>query len=407
MYSLIAYVAQLLLPVAALFSKKMSLFVKGRRGQFARMEAAISPDDRVVWIHASSMGEFEEVRPIVERIRNEHPEFKTVVTFFSPSGYEAYKNWKGADCVFYLPVDTPYNASRFIRIVHPEIAIFSITDYWFNHLKAMKRYGTRAYVVSALFTEGMTVFKWYGFAYRRIIRNAFANILTKDDRSVELLETIGFDRGVRCGDPRFDRVINIAESQWHDPVMERFCSDFPVFIAGSTVTREDDEIAVRLANLYPDVRFVFVPHEIEENTMSYIETAVQGEVLRHSACGEDTDFTGTRALIVDCVGKLARIYRYGRWALVGGGFYKGLHSVIEASVYGLPVITGPVFNNRPAEELVRLGIDGVANAPEDAVAWFDRLYRDKALYEETGKRAHEYCYSNKGASDAIMKIIFG
>ena len=165
MYSLIAYVAQLLLPVAALFSKKMSLFVKGRRGQFARMEAAISLDDRVVWIHASSMGEFEEVRPIVERIRNEHPEFKTVVTFFSPSGYEAYKNWKGADCVFYLPVDTPYNASRFIRIVHPEIAIFSITDYWFSNGAGYFHYGAHntAHVFEAQvgYDFGFLALNWY------------------------------------------------------------------------------------------------------------------------------------------------------------------------------------------------------------------------------------------------------
>lgn len=406
LYSLAAYAMELLLPVSALFSRKMKSFVSGRRGQFGRMAAAISPDDRVIWFHSASMGEFEEVRPVIENVRRTHPQFKILVTFFSPSGYEGYKDWKGADWVFYLPVDTPRNARRFIRTAHPEIAVFSITDYWFNHLEQMRRSGTRAYIVSARFIPGKTVFRWYGYPYRRIIRTAFRNILTKDDRSVSLLRTIGYDSGIRCGDPRFDRVISIAETPWSDPVIERFKGGSRLFVAGSTVTCADDDLALAIAGEYPDVKYLFVPHEMDQAQMRRIASLAGGRTVRYSECTPDTDMSDARVMIVDCVGKLARLYRYADWALVGGGFSKGIHSVIEASVYGVPVLTGPVlYNNKPAKEMAAEGINGVASTPQEALEWFRPLYLDEGERQRRSAMAREYCMRNKGATDMITDIV--
>lgn len=316
------------------------------------------------------------------------------------------KGWKGADWVFCLPVDTPRNARRFIAAAHPEIAVFSITDYWFNHLREMHRYGTKAYVVSARFVKDNPVFKWYGFAYRKIIRDVFTNILTKDEQSVGHLQAIGFNGGIRCGDPRFDRVIDIASEPWRDEIVERFKGRNRLFAAASTVTSEDDDLAICLANRYPDVKFMFVPHEMDEAPMQRIIDMTAGKAIKYSQCGTDTDFSDIQILIVDCVGKLARLYRYAEWALVGGGFYKGLHSVIEASVYGIPVVTGPIlYNNKPAAELASMGINGVVRNNDQIIAWFDPLYRDESARLALGRRAYEYCYANKGASSAIVDII--
>lgn len=392
--------------VAALWSRKAKLWVDGRDGLLDKMAAVIRPEDRVVWFHAASLGEFEEGRPVIEKIRAQYPHFKILVTFFSPSGYEIRKNYSHADWVFYLPADTTANMKRFLDIVHPEIAVFIKYEFWLNMLLEIKKRSIRAFVISARFIPNSRFFSWYGGVFRNSLK-AFETIFVQDKRSVELLENIGFSNAVLAGDPRFDRVDDIVQTDWKNEVVERFKNGQKVFIGGSTCGAADEDLLQVLINNHPDTKFLIVPHEMDVEPMEKIETNTKGGAIRYSKCTADNFFSNYQVLIVDTIGMLALLYRYGNWAFIGGGFIAGIHSVIEATIYGMPAVFGPNYQkNRPGIDMIELGACKSIKNAEELDAWFTPLEHDDKALKKVSDIAYQYCQQNKGASNIILRKIF-
>lgn len=392
--------------VAALWSKKAKLWIVGRDGLLDKMAAAIRPEDRIVWFHAASLGEFEEGRPVIEKIRARYPHYKILVTFFSPSGYEIRKNYSHADWVFYLPADTTANMKRFLDIVHPEIAVFIKYEFWLNMLLEIQKRSIRTFVISARFIPNSRFFSWYGGVFRNSLR-AFETIFVQDKRSVELLENIGFSNAVLAGDPRFDRVDDIAQTDWKNDIVERFKNKQKVFIGGSTCGAADEDLLQMLINNHPHTKFLIVPHEMNVEPMEKIEMNTRGGAIRYSKCSTNTDFSNYQVLIVDTIGMLALLYRYGNWAFIGGGFIAGIHSVIEATIYGMPAVFGPNYQkNRPGIDMIELGACKSIRNAEELDAWFTPLEHDEEALKKVCDIAYQYCQQNKGASNIILKKIF-
>ncbi|NDP20669.1 MAG: 3-deoxy-D-manno-octulosonic acid transferase [Paludibacter sp.] len=392
--------------VAALWSKKAKLWIDGRNGLLDKMAAVIRPEDHVVWFHAASLGEFEEGRPVIEKIRAQYPHYKILVTFFSPSGYEIRKNYSHADWVFYLPADTSANMKRFLDIVHPEIAVFIKYEFWLNMLLEIKKRSIRTFVISARFIPNSRFFSWYGGIFRNSLK-AFETIFVQDKRSVELLESIGFVNAVLAGDPRFDRVDDIAQTDWKNEIVERFKNGQKVFIGGSTCGAADEDLLQVLINNHPNTKFLIVPHEMDVEPMEKIEMNTKGGAIRYSKCTAETDFANFQVLIVDTIGMLALLYRYGNWAFIGGGFIAGIHSVIEATIYGMPAVFGPNYQkNRPGIDMIELGACKSIQNAEELDAWFTPLENDDEALTNVSNIAFQYCQQNKGASNIILKKIF-
>lgn len=392
--------------IASLWNKKMKLWVDGRKNLPERIAASIAKDDKVIWFHAASYGEFEEGRPLIETIQSQYPAYKILVTFFSPSGYEGHKNYKFADWVFYLPLDTNSQVSKFLDAAHPEIAIFIKYEFWPNLLAEMKRRRIRTFLVSARFIPKSAYFKWWGGILRKAL-TAFETIFVQDEDSLKLLQKNGFENVIIAGDPRFDRVKEISEVAWSEPIVEKFKNNEKLFIAGSTVKGKDDEVIQDLINLNPDTRFLVVPHEMDRLPMEKTVQETEKEAKIYSECDIDTDFSNTQILILDRIGMLAKLYRYGNWAFIGGGFDLGIHSVIEATVYGMPAAFGPNYQkNRPGIEMVEQGICAGINSSEELNKWLSELKNDDEKLSDLSKKAKEYTFANCGATEKILKEIF-
>jgi len=392
--------------VVALWSPKMKLWTKGREGLFEKMAMVIKSTDRVIWFHAASLGEFEEGRPVIEKVRSQYPKYKILVTFFSPSGYEIRKNYSHADWVFYLPSDTTANMKRFLDIVHPEIAIFIKYEFWLNMLIEMKKRSIRTFVISARFIPHSRFFNWYGGIFRKSLM-AFETIFVQDKRSVELLEKIGFSNAVLAGDPRFDRVDDIAQTDWKNEIVERFKNGDKLFIGGSTCGAADEDLLQVLINNHPNTKFLIVPHEMDVEPMEKIERNTIGGAIRYSKCTLETDLSNYQVLIVDTIGMLALLYRYGNWAYIGGGFIAGIHSVIEATIYGMPAVFGPNFQkNRPGIDMIELGACQTICNAEELDVWFTPFENDEIALKKVSEIAYRYGQKNKGASNIILNKIF-
>lgn len=390
----------------ALWNKKLKLWVEGRKDLPQRVARVIRPDDLVIWFHAASYGEFEEGRPLIEKIRKKYPQYKLVVTFFSPSGYEAYKNYPHADGVFYLPMDISKQVKAFLDVLHPDIAVFVKYEFWLNLLDELARRKIFSFVISARFLPGSRFFKSYGAPFRHALK-AFKTIFVQDRRSVELLNGIGFHNVVQAGDPRFDRVKAVAETAWRNAVIEKFKGDRKLFVAGSLVDESDEALLQGLINNHPATKFLIVPHEMDIKPMRKFIANIQQEARLFSECSEETDFSQTQVLIVNTVGMLSKLYRYGSWAFIGGGFDLGIHSVIEASIYGLPAAFGPNYRkNRPGIEMIELGACTSVRNIEELEAWFSPLEFDEEKLREVSKIAYDYTRENCGASDIILQEIF-
>ncbi len=392
--------------IASLWNKKMKLWVEGRKNLPERVASAIGKEDKVIWFHAASYGEFEEGRPLIETIRSRYPNYKILVTFFSPSGYEGHKNYKFADWVFYLPLDTQAQVSRFLDAVHPEIAVFVKYEFWPNLLAEMKKRQIRTFLVSARFIPNSAYFKWWGGVLRKAL-TAFETIFVQDVNSKNLLNNNGFHNAVVAGDPRFDRVKDISEISWREPLVEKFKNGQKLFIAGSTVEGKDDEVIQNLINSHPKTRFLVVPHEMDRLPMEKMVKATRNEVKIYSECNDETDFSNTQVLILDRIGMLSKLYRYGDWAFIGGGFVAGIHSVIEATVYGMPAAFGPNFaKNRPGIEMVQLGICASVNNAEELHDWFSELENNDEKLSVVSQKAREYTLANCGATSTILSQLF-
>lgn len=406
LYNISIVLYYIVVAFVSLWDKKAKQWIVGRKDIFKRMAEVISPEDKVVWIHAASLGEFEQGRPVIEKIREQQPEYKILVTFYSPSGYEIRKNYAGADYIFYLPIDTPGNAKKFLDVAHPEIAIIVKYEFWLNLLSELKHRGVRTYLISAIFRRNSIFFRSYGSIWRQAL-DSFEQMFVQNEESKELLHEIGFDNVVVAGDTRFDRVAEIARNVKKVPIVERFKGDSPLFVAGST-WGPDEEILQTLINDNPQIKFVVAPHEMENSRIERIIAQTKGGAVRYTLCNEESDFSKTQVLILDTIGILSSVYGYATWSYIGGGFGVGIHNTLEAATFGLPIAFGPNYQKfKEARDMVALGAATKVESAEDLSAWFAPLRDDKSALQRAGSAAKSYTQRNQGATSLIMKIVFG
>lgn len=392
--------------IIALWNPKAKQWVDGRKDIFEHMARKINKADKVIWLHVASLGEFEQGRPIIEQIRKEHPEYKILLTFFSPSGYEIRKNYEGADYIFYLPIDTPLNVKRFLDIAHPEIAIFVKYEFWLNYLYELKARNVRTFVISAIFRADSVFFKWYGSRWRQAL-DSYEQIFVQNEESQALLHRIGFDNVIIAGDTRFDRVAAIAQAAKKIDIVERFKADSRLFVAGST-WGPDEDILQELINSNPDIKFVIAPHEMNEGRIGKIIEATKGGAIRYTQCNEQTTFEGTQVLILDTVGILSSVYGYALWSYIGGGFGVGIHNTLEAATFALPIAFGPNYKKfKEARDMVALGVATKVESAEELQRWFTPLRDNEQTLRQVSTTAKEYTSKHQGATSLIMKIIFG
>ena len=407
MYSFGIYIYALLVRLVAILGhRKARAMVRGQHRTWRILRERIDPTERYVWFHAASLGEFEQGRPLIERLRREHPTRKILLTFFSPSGYEIRKDYKGADLVCYLPFDTPTAARRFVKLAHPEFAIFIKYEFWRNYIDVLYRRGVPVYSISSIFRPGQIFFQWYGRKYARCLRR-ITHFYVQNRISVKLLSRIGVTNNVTVtGDTRFDRVIDIRRSARPLPLVESFAAGHVVLIAGSTWP-PDEEILIDYVNRRSDLRLVIAPHVVSAGHLKEIEARITRRCVRYSEANEHT-VAENDILIVDSYGLLSSIYRYGNFAYVGGGFGVGIHNVPEAAVYGIPVIIGP--NNRKFTEaqapLCNGGCREVTSAA-DFSALLDDFLSHPAHVASSGAAAGNYIAEHAGATDKIYRAIFG
>ena len=413
MYTIGIYIFVLGMLIAAIFHKKARKMVVGIGQTYLLLRRHIKKTDRVVWFHAASLGEFEQGRPLMERLRVEHPEYKILLTFFSPSGYEVRKDYEGADLVCYLPFDTPGNALSFIRLAHPEIAIFIKYEFWTNYLITCRRKGIKTYSVSSIFRPDQYFFKWHMFGKYPTLKplRQFDHLFVQNESSKKLLAEHGINCVTVVGDTRLDRVIAIKDAAAPLPLVEQFAGDAPCFIAGSS-WGPDEEIYIPYFGKHKDWKLIIAPHVISETHLKDIEKLLDDNGISHLRYtelekGESAPSSEIGALIVNCFGKLSSIYRYGKVALVGGGFGVGIHNVPEAAVYGIPVIFGP--NNEKFREAQALKACGGSFEYQDAesfAAIMDKFITSPADLQKAGQAAGGYINTNAGAADKCFNAIF-
>ena len=417
MYNLFIYLYLLGVAVYSLFNEKVRKMWQGEREAFRMLREKVDPAAKYVWFHAASLGEFEQGRPLMEQMRREHPEYKILLTFFSPSGYEVRKNYEGADIICYLPLDTITNARRFLRTVRPVMAFFIKYEFWYNYLHILKHRGIPTYSVSSIFRPDQVFFKWYGRHYGRVLK-CFTHFFVQNEQSRELLAKIGITEVTVVGDTRFDRVLQIKEQAKQLPVVEDFVGDAPkVFIAGSSWP-PDEDIFIRYFKEHPEWKLIIAPHVIGEDHLQQIEQKLEGwSVQRYTAPpsapegatsvlqqgNEAPSGAVGGALIIDCFGLLSSIYRYADVCYVGGGFGVSIHNTVEAAVWGKPVIFGPENQKfQEAQELKACGGGLEIKGYDDFARIIDRLSADTDALQKAGRAAGDYVMGKAGATNKIL-----
>jgi len=401
--------------VLSIWNSKARLWIKGRK-IFPQVDY-VQTIHNVVWMHCASLGEFEQGRPLLEEIKLHYRACKIVVTFFSPSGYEIKKDFKGADYVFYLPHDSPGNARKFIERINPSLVIWIKYEYWYYYLNELKRKNIPTLLVSGVFRDNMTFFKWYGYLWKKML-TSFTHFFVQNESSKNILEKlISADKITCSGDTRFDRVITIAEKFEHVPAIENFCGNSQVIVAGSTW--EDDEAEwTHYVKNHPEIKFMIAPHEIDKENLAFVKKQFPGSIFysewvnQQSAIGNPKPETfnpqpSTNCLIIDNIGMLSRLYYYASVCFVGGGFgYDGLHNILEAAVYGKPVIFGPEYEkNFEAVEMIESdGAISIENAIE-LEKILDKLLSNEAEIKRRGEAGKNYVYTQSGATKKIMDFI--
>lgn len=441
MYNIAIYIYLIGVAIGSLFNKKIKKMWRGEREAVDLLKEKVDPTAKYVWFHAASLGEFEQGRPLIEQLRATHPEYKILLTFFSPSGYEVRKNYEGADIVCYLPLDTIRNARRFLRAVHPVMAFFIKYEFWYNYLHILRHRGVPVYSVSSIFRPGQVFFKWYGRNYAKVL-HCITHFFVQNEVSLQLLKGIGIDEATVVGDTRFDRVLQIKEQAKKLPIVEAFkgingkgdackddlsenackgdlsedvckdnlsengCKGCKVFVAGSS-WQPDEDIFIRFFNDHPDWKLIIAPHVIGEDHLAYILDKLQMKAVRYTQATEQSA-AEARCLIIDCFGLLSTIYRYGEIAYVGGGFGVGIHNVPEAAVWGVPVLFGP--NNKrfqEAQDLLACKGSFEVTDYDSFNTIISRLISDDKFRHQCGEASANYVKSRSGATDIIIKSVVG
>ena len=409
MYNFFIFLYNIGVWVATFFSKKVKTMWEGEHDTWRILDEKVDPAAKYIWFHAASLGEFEQGRPIMERIRRDHPEYKLLLTFFSPSGYEVRKNYEGADIICYLPIDTIGNARRFLRTVRPVMAFFVKYEFWSNYLHILKHRNIPLYSVSSIFRPGQIFFRWYGRGYGRVL-NCFSHFFVQNEQSRQLLHSIGIDGVSVTGDTRFDRVLQIRDAGKHLPIVESFIAgngvgEKPkVFIAGSSWP-PDEDIFIKYFNEHRDWKLIIAPHVIGEDHLKQILSKLERKTVRYTQATPET-VAGAECLIIDCFGLLSSIYHYADVTYVGGGFGVGIHNVLEAAVWAKPVIFGPNNKNfQEAQGLIKAG-GGFEIKDHDAFAkLMKRFDTDDAYLHSCSAAAAAYVESLAGATDRILKEV--
>ena len=401
-YNLIIYLYLLGVAIYSRFNEKVRKMWRGEREAFKILREKVDPNAKYVWFHAASLGEFEQGRPLMEQLRREHPEYKILLTFFSPSGYEVRKNYEGADIITYLPLYTITNARRFLRTIRPVMAFFIKYEFWYNYLHILKHRQVPVFSVSSIFRPDQVFFKWYGRQYSPVLK-CFTHFFVQNEVSKELLAKIGITAVSVVGDTRFDRVLQIKEAAKQLPVVEAFTNGAPnVFVAGSSWP-PDEEIFIKYFNAHKDWKLIIAPHVIGEDHLKQIERLLEGRrVVRYTEAEKTNALGDAEVLIINCFGLLSSIYHYGNVAYVGGGFGVGIHNLLEAAVWDVPVFFGP--NNQKFQEAQGLKKSGgfEINNYEEFAAQMDRFAADKACLKEQGQKAGQFVQGLSGATQKVL-----
>jgi len=409
MYNFVISLYATIVHIISPFHKKAKLMVKGHKEIYKKLKSEIDPGSKYIWLHAASLGEFEQGRPIIEDIKKNHPSYKILLTFFSPSGYEVRKNYDLADIICYLPFDRKKNVKKFLGLANPSIAIFIKYEFWYNYISELYTKNIPTFMVSAIFRPEQIFFKWYGKSYRKIL-NYYKYICVQDENSQKLLAEIGVTSNVEvCGDTRFDRVLDIKNAAKDLPLVQAFAEirENPkqlTLVAGSSWPKDED-IFIEYFNKNTHIKLVIAPHEIHESHLTYIEGLVKRPVIRYSKASIE-DIHNYDCLIIDSFGLLSSIYRYGHVAYVGGGFGVGIHNILEAAVYGVPVIFGPNFKKfREAHQLYAAGGGYPIHDAESFFVLMDEFFQYPDVLSNAGSNAGNYVQSNAGVVNKVMKIL--
>ncbi len=403
LYNLMLLLVTPLVHVAALFSPKIKLFVAGRRTVFSTLAHAIGPEDKTIWFHAASLGEFEQGLPVMEQIKLRYPGHKIVVTFFSPSGYEVRKNNTIADVTVYLPLDTKANAQQFIALVHPELVFFIKYEYWPNYLQELKKAGIPTYLISGIFRENQAFFKWYGGFYREALKT-FGYFFVQNDRSKQLLQGLGYQNVAVSGDTRFDRVVTILERDNSLAFMEQFKNQQPTIVIGSSWPKDEALLVNYINQSASDIKFVIAPHNIKAEQIQALQQSITRKTVLFSE-KEGKNLADYQVFIIDTIGILTKIYSYADLAYVGGGFGQpGVHNLLEPATFGIPIVLGPNYSHfAEATALVQLeGCISIKN-PEELQDAFDQLLANADIRHEKGHICGTFVQMNKGATAVILR----
>ncbi|MED9889006.1 MAG: glycosyltransferase N-terminal domain-containing protein [Segatella copri] len=417
MYNIVIYFVLWGIAIASLFNEKVRKMWRGEREAFKILKQKVDPNAKYIWFHAASLGEFEQGRPLMERIRKEYPQYKILLTFYSPSGYEVRKNYEGADIICYMPVDTRLNAIRFLRLVRPVMAFFIKYEFWSNFLHILKHRNIPTYSVSSIFREDQVFFKWYGRSYAGVLK-CFTRFFVQNEESKRLLEGIGITAVDVVGDTRFDRVLQIKEAAKQLPICEAFRTgvassqsagvphhDFKVFVAGSSWP-PDENIFIPFFNEHKDWRLLIAPHVIAEEHLKLILSLIKGKkVVRYTQTTPE-EAAEADVLIIDCFGLLSSMYNYGDVAYIGGGFGVGIHNTLEAAVWNMPVIFGP--NNKKFQEaqgLLKTGGGFEINTYEDFSGLMSSLMNDENFLKQAGDKAGAFVAHLAGATDKVLASV--
>lgn len=396
----------LFIRIAALFNEKAKLFVDGRKNWKNKLDAAVDKNASYIWFHCASLGEFEQGRPVLEEIKKQYPQYKIILTFFSPSGYEIRKNYEVADIVSYLPLDTKKNAQEFIRIIRPEKVFFVKYEFWYNYITELKTQEIPLYIISAIFRENQQFFKAtpWGKWYRKML-NSFAHIFIQNETSAKLLKQIGISHYTVSGDTRFDRVAEIARGAKKFEIVEKFKGNNVTLIAGST-WKPDEELLAAFINNSSNVKFIIAPHEVTPSNINRI----QGLLKKRAICFSKADISDIDTydvLIIDSIGILSSLYQYGNIAYIGGGFGVGIHNILEAATFKLPVLFGPNYLKfKEAVDLVNeKGAFPIQNFSE-LEAILNKLLNDKKSLQKTSEICRKYIEKNVGSTKLIINKVF-
>lgn len=416
-YNIVIYFVLCGIAIASLFNEKVRKMWRGEREAFKILKQKVDPNAKYIWFHAASLGEFEQGRPLMERIRKDYPQYKILLTFYSPSGYEVRKNYEGADIICYMPVDTRLNAIRFLRLVRPVMAFFIKYEFWSNFLHILKHRNIPTYSVSSIFREDQVFFKWYGRSYAGVLK-CFTRFFVQNEESKRLLEGIGITAVDVVGDTRFDRVLQIKEAAKQLPICEAFRTgvassqsadvphhDFKVFVAGSSWP-PDENIFIPFFNEHKDWRLLIAPHVIAEEHLKLILSLIKGKkVVRYTQTTPE-EAAEADVLIIDCFGLLSSMYNYGDVAYIGGGFGVGIHNTLEAAVWNMPVIFGP--NNKKFQEaqgLLKSGGGFEINTYEDFSGLMSSLMNDENFLKQAGDKAGAFVAHLAGATDKVLASV--